>query len=146
MTAKHAGDTAVALADRLHSVAIHLLRHARVADAASGMSAARLSVLSVLVYTGSRTVTELADAEQVAAPTMTRLLQGMEQAGHVRRRRDGTDGRVVRVSVTARGRRVLERARQARLRRLAEVMARIPPAERPAVASVVSALEAALRG
>jgi DNA-binding MarR family transcriptional regulator len=146
MQGTQSDEAPAALADRLHSVAIHLLRHVRVEDAASGMSAARLSVLSVLVYTGARTVTELASAEQVAPPTMTRLLQGMEQAGHVRRRRDGADARVVRVSVTASGRRVLERARQARLRRLGEVIARIPPAERTLVASAVGTLEAALRG
>jgi DNA-binding MarR family transcriptional regulator len=145
MSGKQSDEAAAALANRLHSVAIHLLRHVRVEDAASGMSAARLSVLSVLVYAGARTVTQLASAEQVTPPTMTRLLQGMEQAGHVRRRRDGTDARVVRVSVTASGRRVLERARQARVRRLAEVIARIPPAERPLVASAVGTLEAALR-
>jgi DNA-binding MarR family transcriptional regulator len=138
------GDTDV-LADRVHAVAIRLLRHARVADAASGVSAARLSVLSVLVYAGDRTVTELAAAEQVATPTMTRLLQAMEDAGHVRRARDAEDGRVVRVTATARGRRVLERAREARLRRLAAVLNRVSRADRRRLASAVAALEAALR-
>jgi DNA-binding MarR family transcriptional regulator len=132
------------LADRVHAVAIRLLRHARVADAASGVSAARLSVLSVLAYAGDRTVTELAAAEQVATPTMTRLLQAMEDAGHVRRARDAEDRRVVRVTATARGRRVLERAREARLRRLATVLNRVSRADRRRVASAVAALEAAL--
>jgi DNA-binding MarR family transcriptional regulator len=133
------------LADRLHSAAIHLLRYARQDDAAAGVSAARLSVLATLVYGRARTVTELAVAEQVAVPTMTRLLQGMEGEGHVRRRRDGVDGRVVRVRATASGRRALERGRRARLARIGKVLARLEEAERESLGRGVDALGAALR-
>jgi DNA-binding MarR family transcriptional regulator len=133
------------LADRLHSAAIHLLRYARQDDAAAGVSAARLSVLATLVYGRARTVTELAAAEQVAVPTMTRLLQGMEGDGHVRRRRDGADRRVVRVGATASGRRALERGRRARLARIGEVLARLEEAERAGLGRGVGALGAALR-
>lgn len=132
------------LADRLHSVAIHVLRHARTADTAVGMSAARLSVLSVLVFGGSRTVTELADVEQVAAPTMTRLLQGLERDGYVRRRRSEADGRVVRVSATTKGRRALEAGRRNRVRRLEEVTGALSRSGGAAVDAAITALEAAL--
>ncbi|HEX6308238.1 MAG TPA: MarR family winged helix-turn-helix transcriptional regulator [Longimicrobiales bacterium] len=132
------------VADRLHSLAIHLLRWARVEDAATGLSAARLSVLSVLVYGGARTVTELAEAEQVAAPTMTRLLQGLEADGYVRRRRDARDARVVQVTATARGRRALEAGRRARIRRIEMVLAQLDGRERADVAAVVSVLEESL--
>ncbi|HEX6135582.1 MAG TPA: MarR family transcriptional regulator [Longimicrobiales bacterium] len=126
-------------ADRLHSLAIHLLRWARVADAATGMSAARLSVLSVLVFAGPRTVTELAAAEQVAVPTMTRLLQGLEADGHVRRRRTARDARVVQVTATAKGRRVLEAGRRARIDRIEAVLA---PLDRRALREVEAAMGA----
>ena len=53
------------MADRLHSAAIHLLRRLRVEDEALGISAPRLSALSVLVFAGPRRVGELAEAEQV---------------------------------------------------------------------------------
>lgn len=132
------------LADRLHSVAIQVLRYARTADTAVGMSAARLSVLSVLVFGGSRTVTELADAEQVAAPTMTRLLQGLERDGYVRRRRSEADGRVVRISATTKGRRALEAGRRNRVRRLEEVTGTLSRSGGAAVDAAITALEAAL--
>lgn len=132
------------LADRLHSVAIHVLRHARTADITAGMSAARLSVLSVLVFAGSRTVTELAEAEQVAAPTMTRLLHGLERDGYVRRRRSEADGRVVRVTVTPKGRRALDAGRRNRVRRIEEVAAALSGPGVAAVDAAVTALEAAL--
>jgi len=132
------------LADRLHSLAIHLLRYARADDMATGLSAARLSVLSVLVFGGPRTVTELAAAEQVAVPTMTRLLQGLEGDGYVRRRRDAADGRVVRVKATAKGKRALESGRRARIRRVEEVTRALSAADASVVEAAVAVLEARL--
>jgi DNA-binding MarR family transcriptional regulator len=132
------------LADRLHSLAIHLLRYARAADVASGLSAARLSALSILVFGGSRTVTELATAEQVTAPTMTRLLQGLEADGYVRRRRADADGRVVRVTATAKGRRALEAGRRERVRRLERVIDQLSARDSDTVAVAVERLEEAL--
>lgn len=142
----HGRDTGTGriLPDRLHSLAIHLLRFARTDDIASGMSAARLSALSVLVFGGSRTVTELAAAEQVAAPTMTRLLQGLERDGYVRRRRDAADGRIVRVTATAKGRRALEAGRRARVRRMKQVTAELSETEAAAVSAAIMMLDAAL--
>lgn len=120
-------------ADRLHSVAIRVLRHARAADSGLGMSATRASVLSVLVFGGARTVTQLAEAEQVAVPTMTRLLQGMETEGWIRRRRDAGDSRVVRVTATAKGRRALEAGRAARVERIEALLSPLTASQRRAV-------------
>jgi hypothetical protein len=48
------------VADRLHSAAIHVLRRAGDEDAASGLSRARLSALSVVVFRGPLTLGDLA--------------------------------------------------------------------------------------
>ena len=53
-------DDAERTADRLHSAAIHLLRRLRREDAATGLSAPRLSALSVVVFGGPLTLGELA--------------------------------------------------------------------------------------
>jgi DNA-binding MarR family transcriptional regulator len=127
--------------DRLHSLAIHLLRRVRPADLAAGLTAARLSVLSVLVFGEARTVTELADAEQVSLPTMTRLLQGLERDGYVRRRRGRSDGRVVEIFATARGRRALETARARRVARVAALLAGLSAQELSSVERALSVLE-----
>jgi hypothetical protein len=66
-----AGDAAAGQADRLHSAAVHLLRRLRRTDPLTGISAAQLSVLSVLMG-GPRTIGELALAEQVQPPTNNR--------------------------------------------------------------------------
>src|SRR5262249_54228590 len=90
-----------AIADRLHSAAIHLLRRLRVEDKAMGLSAPRASVLSVLVFRGPVTMSALAEAEQVRPPTITRLVDGLERRGLVRRVSDAGDGRVQLVEATA---------------------------------------------
>ncbi|MEP7344850.1 MAG: MarR family transcriptional regulator [Gemmatimonadaceae bacterium] len=116
-----------ALADRLHSAAIHLLRRLRRQDAASGISGPRLSALSVVVFGGPITLGDLASAEQVRAPTMTRIVQGLERQGLVRRERDVTDRRLVRVEATAKGRTLLLEGRNRRVDTLAhrlEVLSR----------------------
>src|ERR671936_1538942 len=87
-------------ADRFHSAAIHALRHVRREDPATGLSAARLSALSVLVFGGPRTLGELAAAEHVKPPTMTRIVRALEEDGLVRREPDPNDGRIARVRAT----------------------------------------------
>ena len=68
-SARKTRDEAEVIADRLHSAAIHLLRRLRREDATTGLSAPRLSALSVIVFGGPLTLGELANAEQVRPPT-----------------------------------------------------------------------------
>jgi DNA-binding MarR family transcriptional regulator len=112
-------------ADRFHSAAIHALRHVRREDLTTGLSAARLSALSVLVFGGPRTIGELAAAEQVRPPTMTRIVRALEEEGLLEREGDPADGRRVRVRATAKGKRVLWRGRERRVERLAELLGRL---------------------
>jgi DNA-binding MarR family transcriptional regulator len=132
-------------ADRFHSAAIHALRHAAREDPASGLSAARLSALSVLVFGGPKTLGELAAAEQVRPPTMTRIVQGLEQDGLARRRPDPDDRRVVRVRATAKGKRVLQQARRRRIASLAERLARLDSDQVALVRKAAELVEESLR-
>lgn len=133
-------------AERLHSVAIHLLRSLRPADAASGITAPRLSALSVLVFGGPRSIGALAAAEGVRPPSMTRVVDTLERDGLAVRERDAADGRSVRVRATEQGQRVLLEGRGRRVAVLAERLRALPPAERDVVASAVAVLERMLRG
>src|SRR5947208_8447630 len=124
------------VADRLHSVAIHLLRRLRREDEAMGLTAARASALSVLVFGGrSITLGALARAEQVSAPTVTRLIVGMERDGLVRREPDGTDGRVVWLHATAKGAKLLHAGRRRRVAALAADLAALTASERETLAA-----------
>jgi DNA-binding MarR family transcriptional regulator len=133
------------LADRLHSAAIHLLRRLRLEDAAAGLTAPRLSALSVLVFRGPTTLSGLAAAEQVRPPTMTRLVQGLERDGLVRRLADPADRRVSRIQATPRGKALLRAGRARRVRRLAAALARLPAAERTILERAADLLERVAR-
>lgn len=118
-----------ALADQLHSAAIHLLRQLRKEDDASGVSAPRLSALSVVVFGGPLTLGELARAEQVKPPTMTRIVTGLEKDGLVNRKDDPRDGRLTHIEATAKGRKILMAGRARRVEKLASAVGRLNRAE-----------------
>ena len=118
------------LADRWHSLAIHLLRRLRREDVKAGLTGPRLSALSGIVFGGPLTLGELAAAEQVRPPTMTRLVRALEGEQLVRRVKDPHDGRVVRLRATPKGESLLHEGRTRRVRRLAEPLDELTPAER----------------
>jgi DNA-binding MarR family transcriptional regulator len=132
------------IADRLHSAAIHLLRRLRVEDEALGISAPRLSVLSVLVFVGPKRIGELARVEQVEPPTMTRLIDGLVRDGLAVREADPMDARAVRVRATPAGRRRLERGRARRLARLEAALRDLSQDELRALGGGVDVLERVL--
>jgi DNA-binding MarR family transcriptional regulator len=131
----------VDLADRLHSSAIHLLRRLRGQDAAAGLSAPRLSALSVIVYAGPIRMSDLAAAEQVRLPTISRLVSELEREGYVERVPDEKDGRVQRVRATHEGRALLDAGRARRVRELAEALAALTPVEQRTLADAAPLLE-----
>lgn len=131
-------------ADRFHSAAIHALRHVRRDDPATGLSAARLSALSVLVFGGARTLGELAAAEHVRPATMTRIVQALEEKGLVRRESDPHDGRVTRLSPTKKGERVMWQGRERRVAQLARLLSNLSSAELDHVRKAAALVERAL--
>jgi DNA-binding MarR family transcriptional regulator len=131
-------------ADRLHSASIHLLRNVRASDVETGLSPARLSALSVLVFGGPRTITELAAAEQVRVPTMSAIVRGLEDDELVRRAGDPNDRRSARIHATARGRNLLLRARGRRVDDLAGRLEVLDQDELRTLAAAADLIERAL--
>jgi DNA-binding MarR family transcriptional regulator len=128
------------VADRLHSAAIHLLRRARRTDPLTGVSPAQLSALSVLM-SGPKTLGDLAGAEQVRPPTMSRLVTEMERAGVARKEADRADARVVRVHATAKGLRALSRGRGMRIEAIERLISELDPDELGTLERAVATIE-----
>jgi len=135
---------ALQVADRLHSAAIHLLRYAAKPDVLSGQGPARLSALSVLVFGGAKTLGELAAAERVKPPTMSRIVAGLKKSGLAKIQTDGKDGRRIQITVTAKGKSVLQEARQKRIQALGDALAMLDSNELDCLRRAASVVESAL--
>ena len=133
------------LATRLHAAAIRLLRTLRREDDGSGLSAPRLSALSVVAFAGPLSLAELAAAEQVRPPTMSRIVDALVAAGLVTRAPDPADRRSVRIAATAKGRRVMEAGRERRVRALAARLGALGADDRRALEAAAAPLERLLR-
>jgi DNA-binding MarR family transcriptional regulator len=116
------------IGDLLHSAAIHLLRSVRARDQSIGIGPAQLSALSVLVFGGPRSLKELAEAEQVRPPTMSRIVTGLVRAGFARRK-ETNDKRRLRLEATAKGTKILQQGRRRRVELLAQLLQTMPENE-----------------
>ena len=132
------------LADRLHSAAIHLLRRLRKQDVATGEGPARLSALSVLVFGGPKTLGELAAAEQVKPPTMSRMVAGLARDHLVTISADPHDARRLRIAATAKGTCLLQKGRRLRIAALTAHLGSLTPAQLARLGEAVEILEGLL--
>jgi DNA-binding MarR family transcriptional regulator len=130
------------LGERLNSACIHVLRLVRHVDEDSGVSPPLLSVLSVLVFGGAKTLGELAAIEQVRPPSMTRIVQELESRGLVRRKQDKDDRRVNHVEATAAGVKMLHEGRSRRANLLAAWIAVLSESDARNLAAGLDAMEA----
>jgi DNA-binding MarR family transcriptional regulator len=138
--------SAARIADRLHSVAIHLLRRLRTEDARGGLTGPRASALSVLVFGGPMTLGALAAAEQVRPPTMVRLVTALERKGLVAREASATDARVTMVRATPRGMILLQEGRGRRIARLQAALQALSKQEMETLRDATSVLEDVVQG
>jgi len=136
----------LAIADRLHSAAIHLLRRVRKQDVATGEGPARLSALSVLVFGGPKTLGELAAAEQVKPPTMSRIVAGLARSRLIQITVDPQDARRMRIRATGKGTRLLQKGRELRIEYLASHLEALPTEELAKLGEAVEILKRLLEG
>jgi DNA-binding MarR family transcriptional regulator len=133
------------VATRLHSSAIRLLRTLRREDDGSGLSAPRLSALSVIVFSGPLSLAELAAAEQVKPPTMSRIVDALVERGLITRIAKPGDRRSVEIEATSEGVQLLEAGRERRVGALIARLRKLADSERRALARGVEILERVTR-
>ena len=130
-----------ALADRLYLAVVHMLRRLRGVDDELGLTAPQLSAITRLMARGEMTLGELAAAEGVRPPTITRLVQRLEGLGLVVRRPDPRDARVQRIAHTGRVAGVLEAGRKARVEAFGDQLAALSKRDRDALGRAIGILE-----
>src|SRR6476661_4256148 len=125
----------VETAQAINSGAIHLLRGLRAVDREAGLTPARLSALSVLVFGGPCTLGRLAEIEDVAGPTMTRIVDGLSSLGLAERRRHPDSARSVRIVATRKGTALMRKAARRRIDTIVAAMAELPTRDRARLAA-----------
>jgi DNA-binding MarR family transcriptional regulator len=145
MTATGTEDELRETAERLHAAAIRLLRTLRREDDGSGLTAPRLSALSVIVFAGPLSLAALAEAEQVRPPTMSRIVDALVAGGLVTRTPDPDDRRTVRIAATEAGTALLHAGRARRVEALVARLAGLSGPDRRALARGTAVLERMLR-
>jgi DNA-binding MarR family transcriptional regulator len=116
--------------------------HRRLAQRASGeLTFAQISALVVVEKYGPIRQGELAARENVAAPSMTRTVSGLIQAGLVRKIPDPEDGRSSHIVVTAAARALLEKVRSERTAMLTERASRLSPEHYATLVAALPVLE-----
>jgi DNA-binding MarR family transcriptional regulator len=130
----------VEMASRLRLAVTRLHRRLR-QQGSTGLSQSQSSALASIEKLGSPTLGELAARESVQPPSMTRIVAGLEELGHVTRVVDPSDRRVARVTVSGAGRRVLRQSRSMKNAYLAQQLQRLPVEERELLGALTVLLE-----
>lgn len=106
------------------------------------LGATSTAALATVRMRGPVTLGELASLEQVAPPTMTKVIDKLEGNGFVTRHVDPDDRRVARVSITAAGTRYLDRSRARRTAWLATRLGELEPQQVEQLEGTIDMLEA----
>lgn len=132
--------SAAAVSTALGEAITRLNRRLRQARPVDELTQNQISVLTSLELAGALTPRELADAERVQPPTMTKVVAKLEERGLVQRTPHPTDGRQVILSATEAGRTVIVAQRRAKDRWLTRQLARLSSEEREVLARATEIL------
>lgn len=109
-------------ANLTEAVLVRWSRQFRSIEGETGLTAERLELMALIDQSGDLTAGELAEELQVSRPAVTRMLNGLEEDGLVKRTGNVLDGRSVITRVTPIGRRALNRGRGNRVKSMASRM------------------------
>jgi DNA-binding MarR family transcriptional regulator len=130
-------------AARLRVVIARLARQMR-QTSPGGLSPSQWSALVTVEEHEPLRIGDLADREGVSAPTATRLVASLEDAGLLSRTSDPADRRTAYVALTDAGREKLDWARGVRTARLVQRLSAMPPANVQRIVELLPILESRL--
>jgi DNA-binding MarR family transcriptional regulator len=133
------------LAGELRVAVSRLARRLRTSTG-GGLTSSQLSALFAVEKAGTVRLAELAAIEGVSAPTITRIVDRLEDAGLLTREPDPRDRRCAQVALSAKGRGELRRIRTQRTALLQQRLAKLSTAEREALEAALPVLKALAAG
>jgi DNA-binding MarR family transcriptional regulator len=129
------------LAGDVRTEVVRLAYHLRTPATRSGITPTRLAALSALTrYPNGVRQGDLAELMNISAPSMTRLVEILEEAGWVERRRDPNDQRCLLLVLTLVGRNTIDTLRDEAATQLSAELADLTSDERAALVAAVPIL------
>lgn len=135
----------LATASEVYLALGRIVRALRRVDGNGSLTAGCASALATLTQFGPMRLRELAEAEGVTPPTISRVVAGLESSGYLTRSVDPADARAAVLEVTTEGRELIAGVKSARVRQLAEAMDRLPDEQRAPLGFALTAVERELR-
>jgi DNA-binding MarR family transcriptional regulator len=133
------------LAGELRVAVSRLARRLRTSTG-GGLTSSQLSALFAIEASGPLRLADLSSIERVSAPTITRIVDRLEEAGLVSRQPDPHDRRGTLVSITGKARSELRRVRTERTALLQRQLAELSAADRAALEAALPVLKALAEG
>lgn len=121
--------TTISLADDLVVSAVRLTRWLKAADSAARLSGPQASALTIIVYAGRITPSDLARLEQVQRPTIARVIGQLADAGLVTRKGDHRDRRSIWIKPTQAGKALIKEGQLRRIEPLVQRMRKLNPTQ-----------------
>lgn len=131
----------IELAMRLR-IAFALIARAQRQEVPELLTPVQTSALYKVETYGPIRIGDLAACEQVAGPTMSRVISSLESAGLVTRKQDPTSARSSCVTITAAGRKQIDAVRRDRTHVMARRLAELEPKHRRTLGAALQAIEA----
>jgi DNA-binding MarR family transcriptional regulator len=130
-----------ALASALRLAVLRLARRMRAERADTSLTLTQLAALATLDRHGPLSPGDLAAAERVTPPSMTRIVSSLQAAGLVTRTGHPTDGRQVLLALSPAGEALLREDRRRRDAWLSQRLRELEPAERDVLRQAVQVLD-----
>jgi DNA-binding MarR family transcriptional regulator len=139
---RRAWGTPAQLAARLRPALNEVNRRTRSQEAASGLSPGRLSALAIIAADGPLRIGEVAVRMAVSTPTVSHVVDALDEQGLIARRHDPQDRRVCLVGISPAGRNLLAELRTRATDLLTDRIGRLPAEQQDSLADALPALEA----
>lgn len=134
--------TPAELAGRLRLAMVELIRRTRNQDWASGLTPSRLSALAIIGDGGPVRIGELAARMAVTMPSVSHIVDALDEQGLIARELDPHDRRVRLVGISTAGRELLAELRTRTTGLLADQIGLLPEEQQAALAHALPVLEA----
>jgi MarR family 2-MHQ and catechol resistance regulon transcriptional repressor len=108
---------------------VFAIKHSILKDSNLSISIPKIGVLHLIYFGNNPTINDVASFMGVSLPSVSAVVDDLENLGMIKRTRGKDDRRVVHLSITKKGRTFLEKRMSLICRRMKNVFGKLPPSD-----------------